>query len=42
MIQATAWSTYVHFLFLDKDHRESEHATSIECGMVLGVKVYCL
>lgn len=34
MIQATAWSTYVHFLFFDKDYREPELATSMGCGML--------
>ena len=34
MIQATAWSTYAHFLFSYKDYREPELATSMGCGML--------
>lgn len=37
MIQATAWSTYAHFLFFDKDYREPELATCIRCGMFSGL-----
>lgn len=37
MIQATARSTYVPFLFFDKDCREPELATSMGCGMFLSV-----
>lgn len=40
MIQATAWSTYVHFLVFDKDYREPELATRMGCGMFLGVIKY--
>lgn len=34
MMQAAAWSTYVPFLFFDKDYREPELATSMGCGPV--------
>lgn len=37
MIQATAQSAYVHFLFVDKDYREPELATSMGCGTFLSV-----